>query len=100
MKKYFIASLVKGGLLGGGIVADTDVITFHTGKVTVPNEYRHIEMKYEDISEVTLGWMLVLPTVMVKMTNGKEYKFAIFYNRKRFADTLIDMGVDSQKIKE
>jgi len=27
------------------------------------------------------------------MRNGNEYKFAIFFNRKRFVDTLIDMGV-------
>ena len=94
MKKYFVVSLVRGGLLGGGIVADAEGITYHTGKVTIPQEYRHLEMKYEDICEVTVGWLFVLPTVTVKMRNGKEYKFAIFFNRKRFVDTLRDMGVE------
>ena len=94
MKKYFIVSLVRSGLIGGGIVADADAITYHTGKVTVPKEYRHLEMKYEDICEVTMGWLLFLPTVTVKMRNGNEYKFAIFFNRKRFVDTLRDMGVE------
>ena len=49
MKKYFVVSLVKNGILGGGIVADSEAITYHTGKVTVPKEYRHLEMKYKDI---------------------------------------------------
>ena len=93
MKKYFIVSLVKNGILGGGIVADSEAITYHTGKLTIPQEYRHLVMKYEDISEVTKDWLFVFPTATVKMRNGNEYKFAIFFNRKRFVDTLIDMGV-------
>lgn len=34
--KYFIVSLCKNGILGGGIVADLEKITYKTGKVTVP----------------------------------------------------------------
>jgi hypothetical protein len=93
MKKYFVVSLVKNGLIGGGISADSEAITYRTGKVTIPQEYRHLVMKYEDICEVSSEWLFVLPTVTVKMRNGNEYKFAIFFNRKRFVDTLIDMGV-------
>ena len=94
MKKYFIVSLVRSGLIGGGIVADADAITYHTGKVTVPQEYRNFKIKYEDISEVTMGWLFILPTVTVKMRNGNEYKFAIFFNRKSFGATLRNMGVE------
>ena len=94
MKKYFIVSLVKNGILGGGIVADSETITYHTGKLTMPQEYRHLIMKYEDISEVTKGWLFVLPTVTVKMRSGNEYKFTVFFSRKRFINTLISMGVD------
>ena len=36
MKHYFIASLVKNGLLGGGITVDSEAITYHTGKLTIP----------------------------------------------------------------
>ena len=93
MKKYFVVSLVKNGLLGGGIVADLEAITYHTGKVTISSEYRHLVMKYEDIREVTMGWLFVLPTVTVKMQNGKEYKFVVFFSRKRFVNALTDMGV-------
>lgn len=93
MKKYFVASLVKNGLIGGGISADSEAITYRTGKVTIPQEYRHLVMKYEDICELSSEWLFILPTVTVKMRNGNEYKFAIFFNRKRFVDTLIEMGV-------
>ena len=95
MKECYIVSLVKNGILGGRIVADSEAITYHTGKLTVPQEYRHLVMKYEDISEVTKGWLFILPTVTVKMRNGNEYKFAVFFSRKRFVDTLIKMGVNS-----
>ncbi len=93
MKNYYVASLAKNGLLGGAIVADSQAITYHTGKVTIPKEYRHLVMKYEDISEVTKGWLLILPTILVKMRNGQEYKFAVFFSRKRLIKKLRDMGV-------
>lgn len=93
MKKYFIVSLVKNGLLGGGIAADSEAITFRTGKVTVAREYRNLVMKYEDICEVTKGWLFILPTVTVKMRNGNAYQFAVFFSRERFVSTLRDMGV-------
>ena len=95
MKKYFVVSLVKNGILGGGIVADSEGITYHTGKVTIPGKFRHFVMKYEDIYEVTKGWLFILPTVTVKMRNGEEYRFAVFFSRKRFVNTLRDMGVDT-----
>ena len=88
MKKYFIVSLVKNGILGGGMVADSEAITYHTGKLTIPQEYRHLVMKYEDICEVTTGWLFILPTVTVKMRNRNEYKFAVFFGRKRMIDTI------------
>ena len=94
MKKYFVVSLVKNGLIGGGISADSEAITYRTGKVTIPQEYRHLVMKYEDICEVSSEWLFVLPTVTVKMRNGQEYKFAVFFSRKRFINTLRDMGVN------
>ena len=92
MKKYFVVSLVKNGILGGGIVADSEAIIYHTGKLTVPQEYRHLVMKYEDICEITTGWLFILPTVLVKMRNGEEYKFAVFFRRERFVNMLKDMG--------
>ena len=67
MKKYFIASLVKNGILGGGIVADEEAITYHTGKLTIPDEYRHLVMKYKDIDAVTQECLFILPTKRRKL---------------------------------
>ena len=93
MKKYFLVSLIQNGILGGGIVADAEAITYHTGKVTVPQEYRHLVMKYEDICEVTPSWLFILPTVIVKMRNESVYRFAVFFSRQRFIKTLRDKDV-------
>ena len=96
MKKYYIVSLVKNGILGGGIVADSEAITYHTGKVTVPREYRQLVMKYQDICEVTKEWLFVLPTVTIKMRNGSEYRFVVVFGRKSLINTLRSMGADSE----
>lgn len=93
MKRHFIVSLIKNGIIGGSIVADSKAITYRTGKLTIPQEYRHLVMKYNDISEVITGWLFVLPTVTVIMRNGSEYKFAVFFTRKHFVKTLTSMGV-------
>ena len=93
MKKYFVVSLMKNGILGGGIVADSQAIAYRTGKVTVPKEYRNLVMPYEDISEATKGWSFILPTVLVKMRDGQEYKFAVFFGRNRLINTLKEVGV-------
>ena len=96
MKEYFVVSLVKNGILGGGMVAGPEAITYHTGKVTVPQAYRHLEMKYKDICKVTTGWLFILPTVLIKMQNGEEFKFAVFFGRKRLVALLKSKGVDAE----
>jgi len=88
MKNYFVVSLVKNGILGGGIVVDEEAITYRTGKLTVPQEYRNLVMKYKDINEVTTGMLLILPTVSVKMQNGEEYKFVVFFGRKNLVNII------------
>lgn len=57
--KYFIVSLCKNGILGGGIVADLEKITYKTGKVTVPQKYRNLEMNYKDIVSIKKGWLFI-----------------------------------------
>ena len=93
MKKYFVVSLVKNGLLGGGIVVEPGAIVYHTGKISIPQEYRRLEIKYEDICEVTKGWLFIFPTVSVKMRNEKTYTFAVFFSRNRLVNALKEMGV-------
>ena len=94
MKKYFVVSLIKNGILGGGLVADPEAITYHTGKVTVPQKYRRLVMKYEDIEAVTAGWCFVLPTVLVRMRGGEAHRFAVFFGRARLIRLLREMGVN------
>lgn len=94
MKKYFVVSLVKNGILGGGMTADDEAITYHTGKVTIAEEYRHLVMRYEEICRAVPGWLFVLPTVLVKLRNGKEYKFVVFFGRKGLMNVLKSMGVN------
>ena len=85
--KYFIVSLCKNGILGGGIVADLEKITYKTGKVTVPQKYRNLEMNYKDIVSIKKGWLFIFPTVTLKMNDSEEYKFIVF-SRKRFIKLL------------
>ena len=93
MKNYFIVSLIRNGILGGGMTADAETITYHTGKVTVPAEFRRLVMKYSDIRQVETGRMLMMPTVTVKMQNGEEYKFVVFFGQKRLVELLKEQGV-------
>lgn len=51
MKQYYVASLCRNGILGGGIVADDDGITYKTGKVNVSPKLRNLEMKYRNIRD-------------------------------------------------
>ena len=95
MKNCFIVSLIKNGILGGGMTADAEAITYHTGKVTVPAEFRRLVMKYRDIRQVETGRMLLMPTVTVKMQNGEEYKFAVFFGQKRLLEILREKGVQA-----
>ena len=98
MKKYFIVSLCKNGILGGGIVADSEKITYKTGKVMVPQKYRNLEMNYKDIVSMKQGWLFIFPTVSLKINDGKEYKFIVF-SRKRFVEMLKSMGIKKNGVK-
>jgi hypothetical protein len=92
MKKYFMVSLCKHGILGGGIVADEEAITYCTGKLTIPDKYKRIEMKYKDITSVASGRMFIFPTVTLNLSNGENFKFIVFA-REKLVDTLRKNGV-------
>ena len=92
MKEYFVASLCKNGILGGGIVLNSDSIIYHTGKVTIPNKYKKIEMKYEDITKIEMERQFFFPIIVFVMNNEDQYKFVVFA-RKRFIQTLNEMKV-------
>ena len=87
MKKYFIVSLCRNGLLGGGIVVDENKITYKTGKLTIPDKLRNLEMSYADMDGFTVGRLLFLPTVTINMKDSENYKFVVF-TRKKFIEVL------------
>lgn len=88
MKRYFFASLIKNGLLGGGIFVDSEKAVFYTNKLTVTKRVRRLELKYDQIRGIEKGRFFFFPTVVFKMKNGKQYKFLIL-QRKRFLNTLV-----------
>ena len=92
MKQYFIASICWEGILGGGIVADDEAITYKTGKVTVSPKIKNLEMKYRDIQGFTKKWVFCFPVFSISMNDGELYKFIIF-QPKRFSALL------SEKVK-
>ena len=89
MKQYYVASLCREGILGGGIIADEDGITYKTGKVTVSSKLRNLEMKFRDIQDYSQKWVLCFPVFTISMNNGENYKFIIF-SPKRFNALLRD----------
>lgn len=93
MKNYFTASLCKNGILGGGITVDSEAITYHTAKTTVPDKYKKLEMKYGDILSAAFGRLFIFPTVTFKMTGGEEFRFIVFA-KKRFAAMLKEKGIN------
>ncbi len=96
MKRYFIVSLCRNGILGGGMVVDDDKVTYKTGKITVPNKFRNLEMRYEDITGISTGWLLLLPTVTIKMKDSEAYKFVVFA-RTKFIGVLKEAGIPCEK---
>lgn len=77
MKKVFMCSLVKGGLLGGAIYVEPDSVTYKTNKLTVDKKYRNLVLLKKDIKEIT--WKrVVFPVVTFRMANGEEYSVMIF----------------------
>ncbi len=89
MKQVFIASICREGILGGGIVADDEAITYKTGKATVSPRLKNLEMKYGDIRGFTKKWVFCFPVFSIEMNDGENYKFIIF-NTKRFSSLLSD----------
>lgn len=86
MKKVFVCSLVKGGLLGGAIYVEADSVTYKTNKLTVDKKYRNLVLLKKEIKEIT--WKrIVFSVATFRMANGEEYSVMIF-NRAGFEKAL------------
>lgn len=77
MKKAFMCSLVKGGLLGGAIYVESDSVTYKTNKLTVDKKYRNLVLLKKDIKEI-IWKRIVFPVATFRMANGEEYSVMIF----------------------
>ena len=78
MKQRFIASICRGGILGGWITADDEAITYQTGKVTVSPGLKHLELKYRDIQGFSLKRVFCFPVFSIVMKDGETYRFIVF----------------------
>ena len=82
MKKVFICSLCRSGILGGGLYLNEQSVTYRTNKLTVDEKYRNLVLPLSEITDLT--WkQIVFPIASFHMANGEEYKFLIF-NKRRF----------------
>ena len=87
LENIFSVSLCKNGILGGWIIVEDSSMTYKTGKVTIPEKYRNLEMKYEDVVSMTEGSFIFIPTITVEMKNKEAYKFLVF-NKNRFLEMV------------
>ena len=89
MKSYFITSLVKNGLIGGGLLLDDRAVTYKTNKLTVDPKYRNLVLPHEQIA--SMAWKRILfPIATFQMKNGETYAYLIF-NQKRFDRCYAEM---------
>ncbi len=78
MKKYFQASFIHSGLIGGAITVDENGLTFHTNKLTVESWIRKLRMNDEDIDSVSETRFLLFPEMQFHMKNKEVRRFIIF----------------------
>ncbi len=85
-QSFFWCSLCHNGLLGGELIVDKSTITYKTGKVTVSEKYRNLELRRSCIVDLSWRW-IVFPIVTFEMNNMEKYSFLIF-NKRRFMKVL------------
>ena len=91
MKRVYVASLCKNGLLGGSLYVDDEKIAFRTGKLTVPPRIRNLELHFNNLVGIRKEYILILPVAAVSMKNGEEWKFFVLRRNDfvRMAESLI-----------
>lgn len=82
MKKSFVCSLCRGGIIGGALYLDEASLTYKTNKLTVAPDWRNLVIPLSEIRELSWKW-IIFPVATFRMTCGAEYKFIIF-NKSRF----------------
>ena len=87
MNPYFVASIIREGVLGGGISTDEEKMTYHTNKLTVSPELKRIEMRYADIIEIGFQRRFLFPVFSILLKDNRKYRFIVF-GSKRFRSFL------------
>lgn len=82
MRKAFMCSLCRNGVLGGALYLDDLSITYRTGKLTVEEKYKNYVIPLEEVKEVKWKWV-VFPVATFTTTDHQTATFLI-YNKKRF----------------
>lgn len=82
MRKAFMCSLCRNGILGGALYLDSQAVTYRTQKLTVDKKYRNLVLPLSQIREITWKWIL-FPVATFHIGNGERYTFLIF-NKPRF----------------
>ena len=77
MKKTFMCSLCRGGILGGALHLTDSAIIYRTNKLTVDPFYRNLTLPLDRIESISWRW-IVFPVATVRMNGGAEYSFIIF----------------------
>lgn len=88
MKKIFVASLVRNGIIGGSLIVDDESVTFRTNKLTVPEKFRNLRLGFTGIKT----YVASLTTTEISLKNGDSYRFIVFGNSK-FCSLLDSKGV-------
>ncbi len=92
MKKAFMCSLCRNGVLGGGLYLDNRSVTYRTQKLSVDEKFRNLVLPLSEIKEMT--WKrTIFPVATFQMTNGEQYKFVIF-NKRRFSKAYQELRGD------
>ncbi len=90
MKKAFMCSLCRKGILGGGLYLDHHSVTYRTQKLTVDEKYKNLVLPLNEIEKVTWKW-IIFPVAAFYMKSGEKYSFIIF-NKPRFNKYYKDYG--------
>ena len=73
MKNVFSASLIKSGLLGGGVKLESNCLHYHTNKIV----QKDIIICYDSIASIHRHRFLLFPAVTIK-TDKENIGFVIF----------------------
>ena len=94
-KKTFYVSFCcsKSYYPDGELVVDDQAVTYKTTTVTIPSEYWNLEMKYSDIGYIYTEKTKFFKIVVIHMKDSKNYKFILYFSRKKFFELMKSKGV-------